>query len=72
MNADGANQTNISNNAANASTAITQSLPIQSQPSPNWTKSALYSKLYVNGGMKILKPQAADKPKARKIELIIE
>ena len=62
----------ISNSAANASTAITQSLPIQSQPSPNWTKSALYSKLYVNGGMKILKPQAADKPKARKIELIIE
>ena len=62
----------ISISAASAKTAITQSLPIQYQPSPNWTKSALYSKLYVNGGMKILKPQAADKPKARKIELIKE
>ena len=58
--------------AASANTAITQSLPNQSQPSPNWTKSALYSKPYVNGGIKILNPQAADKPKARKIELINE
>ena len=62
----------ISISAASANTAITQSLLIQFQPSPNRTKSALYSKPYVNGGMKILKPQAADKPKASKIELINE
>lgn len=62
----------ISISAASANTAITQSLPIQFQPSPNWTKSALYSNPYVNGGMKILKPQAADKPNARKIELMNE
>ncbi len=58
--------------AVSARTAITQSLPIQSQPSPNWTKSALYNKPYVNGGIKTLKPHAADKPKASKIELINE
>ena len=62
----------ISINAASASTAITQSLPIQYHPSDNWTKSALYSRPYVKGGIKILKPQAADKPIARKIELIKE
>lgn len=62
----------ISNSAASTRTAITQSLPTQFQSSPNWTKPALYSNPYVNGGIKILKPQAADKPKARKIELINE
>ena len=62
----------ISISAVSARTAITQSLPIQPQPSPNWTKPALYSKPYVKGGIKILKPQAADKPKASKIELINE
>ena len=62
----------ISNSAASASTARTQSLPINFQLSPNWTKFALHNKPYVNGGMKILKPQAADKPKARKIALINE
>ena len=60
----------ISISAVSARTAITQSLPNQYQPSPNWTKSALYSNPYVKGGIKILKPQAADKPKASKIELI--
>ena len=62
----------ISISAVSARTAITQSLPIQYQPSPNSTKPALYSNPYVNGGIKILKPQAADKPKARNIELINE
>ena len=62
----------ISISAVSARTAITQSLPIQYQPSPNWTKPALYSKPYVNGGIKILKPQAADKPKASNTEVINE
>ena len=62
----------ISISAARDSTTKTQSLPIHPQPSPNWTKSALYSKPYVNGGIKALKPHAADKPKASKIELINE
>ena len=55
--------------AAKKSTATTQSLPIQFQLVSNWTNSALYSKLYVRGGINTLNPQAADRPIAKNIEI---